>query len=1220
MRKQLLSISLLAALSMTAARVEVGPSTFENAYKEAADGDVLVLSEGAYGGTLTFPSGKTLTIQAAPGAEVRFASLFRANDNALTGGGIILDGVNISITDSYFINLDKYGDIATITLRGCEVANIGRCFLRTSSEGSAIEEIVFDNCVIRDCGSGGWNFMYPKHTVKKVAVSNSTLYNYSNGESFFMPQTANTANALDFSFRNNTVYRWGKSNDRALAKVEKKYGPESVYTFTDNIIYKGGVDGVIPFVVQASSGRLVASNNLVVDYGDYNINDKTVNDLSLDGLGLSELSFPNPDAGDFTIVSTSPLATASTTGGIIGDPRWLKTVSEAVSLAITALPENGGTVSPASAVYEAGDQVTATATANYGYRFQEWRYAGGNTVSTDNPYSFNILAETALTGVFSAVDTYTLAVDKAGDGAKWGAVKLTPEPVNGIYETGTEVVASVVPNSVTRFLYWEDGSAEAARSVTMDGDKIIEAAFDVVPFIVAWDFAVSEPRGNRQADYAFTTDNTGLLSIYNGDGSTTNWGGSTRNFGTGDTNCIRRYTNYADMGNPRSFVARFNTEGYTNIRIHALAAADNDCVHSVQKLQYSTDGTNYTDLATLDMAAKNQWLPFDATLPDGLGAVYVRWIGDTSSPLLGTPGSNDTEGFYLADIVVYGDVASVDDHNAPVLLSSSPAEGSANASARGNFVLSFDERVKAGSGDVTLNGVVLEGAYGSKTVTFPYSGLAYGTQYALDIPEGAITDLSGNAFPATRISFTTMERPRPEARVFDAVVAKDGSGDFTTVQAAVDAVPEGRISPYLIFVKNGEYEELVVIPKTKPFIHLIGQDKEKTFIKFWVNNGGSSDIGYEYSTNNPASPAYGHHGVVQVEASDFYAENITFYNSFGVEKQSGPMGQAMHSAGDRQAYNNCKFRSYQDTWYTDVKNASDRHYVNNCWIEGAVDYLYGAGDVYVENTTFYQARATGSVILAPGHKAGTKYGYVIDRCVLDGPGSNHKLGRAWTNEPMAVFLNTTFKTDVAAEGWSEWHIAPKLFAEYNSVDADGNPIDLSNRRTEYKVDNQTEKEKRKAVLTPEEAAVYTYENVTAGTDGWNPRKFFEAVAAPANVRVDGTGALTWDASDYAICYLVIDGSDNVVGITADTAYLPSSRSDTGFANYSVKAVNEYGSLSAASKMDIQTSLDSRLEAVEVTGRVFYNAVGMASSRPFQGVNIVVETFSDGTTRTTKTVR
>ena len=117
MRKQLLSISLLAALSMTAARVEVGPSTFENAYKEAADGDVLVLSEGAYGGTLTFPSGKTLTIQAAPGAEVRFASLFRANDNALTGGGIILDGVNISITDSYFINLDKYGDIATITLR-----------------------------------------------------------------------------------------------------------------------------------------------------------------------------------------------------------------------------------------------------------------------------------------------------------------------------------------------------------------------------------------------------------------------------------------------------------------------------------------------------------------------------------------------------------------------------------------------------------------------------------------------------------------------------------------------------------------------------------------------------------------------------------------------------------------------------------------------------------------------------------------------------------------------------------------------------------------------------------------------------------------------------------------------------------------------------------------------------------------------------------------------
>ena len=1220
MRKLLLSFSLLAAIRLSAAEIPVGPSDLATAYAAAADGDVLVLEAGAYGGTLTFPTGKTITLKAAPDAEVNFAGLFRANDASLTGGGIILDGLKISITDSYFINLDKYGDITTLTMRNCDIANIARCFLRTSSTGNYIYDITFDNCVIHDCGNGGWNFMYPKHVVKSVTTTNCTLYNYANGESFFMPQTISADTDLSFTFSNNTVYRWGKSNDRALAKTEKKYSANSTYTFTDNIIYKGGNDGIMPYVVHAAAGKLVAKNNLVVEYGDYNINDKTVDDLTLAGLGLEALSFANPDEGDFTVASTSPLATASTTGGVIGDPRWLKEVTEAVQLTVTASPAEGGSVSPAQAIFNAGENAVVTARANYGFRFKEWQDAAGNAVSTENPYSFDISENTELTGVFSTVDTYTLTVNNAGDGAKWGKVKLTPEPVNGIYETGTDVTISIVPNSVTNFLYWEDGDAAPARVVKMNADKTVEATFDVVPFIVAWDFPVSEPRGNRPADYAFTTDNTGLLNIHNGDGSTTNWGGSTRNFGTGDINCIRRYTNFADMANPRSFVARFNTKGYTNVRVHALAAADNDCVHSVQKIQYSTDGNEYIDLGTLDMT-KNQWLDFDATLPEGLETVYVRWIGDTSSALLGTSGGNDTEGFYLADIVVYADKETVNDTEAPILLASSPAAGSTNVSARGNFVLSFNERVKAGTGDVTLGGIVLEGIYGSKTVTFPSQGLDYGTTYVLDIPAGAITDMSGNEFTGASIEFSTMERPHPEARTFDAVVAQDGSGDYTTVQAAIDAAPEARITPYLIFVKNGEYEELVKIPASKPFIHLIGQNSEKTVIKYWINNGGSSDIGWEYSTNNPASKTFGYQGVFQVDATDFYAENISFINSYGVEKQAGPMGLAMRTCNDRLSFNNCKFRSYQDTWFTTTTNVSDRHYVNNCLIEGAVDYFYGAGDVYVENSTFRQARASGSVIVAPCHKEGTKYGYVIDRCVLDGEGSQHKLGRAWQNEPMAVFLNTTFKTEFAPEGWSEWHIAPKLFAEYNSVDADGNPIDLTARRTEYKVDNQTEKAKRQAILSDEEAARYTYENVVSGNDDWNPRKFFEAVDAPANLMTDAVGNLIWDASDYAICYMVIDGNDNVVAFTTGTEYkvsVPQARSEAP-SSYKVKAVNEYGSLSEASIPGNTSGIAEDTVAVEAIATVYYNAMGVASDKPFNGFNIVVETLSDGSVRTTKAI-
>lgn len=1204
-----LLLTLLAVLNISAAEVNVDPATLQSALSDAADGDVLVLSEGAYGGQLTFPSEKSVTFKAAEGADVAFACLFRANDETLTGGGIILDGLKIAISDSYFINLDKYGDIKRIEVRNCDISNVARCFLRTNNEQNTIDEIIFDNCVIHDCGSGGWNFMYPKHIVKKLTVSRSTLYNYTNGESLFFANGKDQSNVFAFEFKNNTVYRWAKSNDRALCKTEGKYSTESTFTFTDNIVYKGGASGVMPQMVQATGGTLKAKNNLVVEYGGYNsTGTKEINDLTLEGLGLTELSFPNPDAGDFTIVSTSPLAAAATNGGVLGDPRWLKTVSKAVNLTVTASPGEGGTVTPANAVFEAGDEATLTATANYGYRFKEWQDENGNVLSNENPYTITINNDLKAVAIFTTVDTYTLTINKEGEGAKWGRVKLMPEPVNGVYETGTEVTVSIVPNSVTSFLYWEDKSAELSRSVVMDGNKEVTATFDVIPFIVAWDFAVTEPRGNRVADYAYTTDNTGLLSIFNGDGSSTNWGSSTRNFGGDNLNCIRRYTDYVNMQAPRSFVARFNVDGYTNIRIHSLAGADNGCVHSVQRMQYSTDGENYTDLASLDMT-QNEWLPFEAQLPEGLSTVYVRWIGDTTSELLGAAKAGDTEGFYLADIVCYADKQIVNDTEAPQLLSSSPAAGSNSASARGNFVLTFNERVKAGTGDITLNGETLEGVYGSKTVTIAYKGLNYGTSYTLKIPAGAITDLSGNAFAGTDIQFTAMQRPEPEKRVFDAVVAQDGTGDYLTIQAAINAAPQNRIAPWIIFVKNGEYEELVKIPSNKPFIHLIGQDKEKTLIKFWINNGGTNDVGYEYSTNNPASKTYGYQGVFQCDATDFYTENITYYNSFGVEKQSGPMGLAMRSTNDRQAFYNCKFRSFQDTWFTTTTNVSDRHYVSNCWIEGAVDYFYGAGEVYVENTTFYNARSTGSVVVAPCHKSGTKYGYVFNNCTLDGEGSQHKLGRAWQNEPIAVWLNTTFKTDFSPEGWSEWHIAPKLFAEYNSMDTEGNPLDLTSRRTEYKVDGQDKKEVRQAILSDTEASRYTYEAVMNGSDDWNPRKLMEAVNAPAGlVYSEADRTLAWQASEYAICYVVIDQNDQVVGITKELSFVTDGNSKI----YTVKAVNEYGSLSQPASIDITTGINSTEAATPVECQ-YYNLQGIRLNGAAKGLNIVTMRMSDGRT-------
>lgn len=859
------------------------------------------------------------------------------------------------------------------------------------------------------------------------------------------------------------------------------------------------------------------------------------------------------------------------------------------SFSTTSNPSNAGYVamSPVGNAAVGGTSVSCTAKNLSGYQIKEWQDDGGTTLATTPTYTTTISGNTSITAVFGTIETYTLTVNKVGDGAKWGEVMLSPEPINGKYDAGTEVTLTVIPNNVTNFLTWEDNSASLSRVVTVNGDTEVTATFDVIPFIVAWDFnnEKNSSRGNRPADYAFSTDNTGVMLFYQGPNCTsTSWGGGKATFGGKELWAARRYTDWSKSEQiPRAFVASFSVKDYDQIKIHSLVAANNSCVRQRQLLQISTTSSTegFSTLRTLTLTENpsSEWLNFDYELDtknmDGM--VYIRWIEDETSDFFDGGNHSSTEGFYLADVIIFADQTDADDTEAPQLVSSSPTEGSTSASARGNIVLSFNERVKAGTGSVTLNGEGLTGSFGSKSVTYAYHGLSYGQQYTLSIGADAITDLSGNAFPARDITFTVMERPQPIAKVFDAVVAQDGTGNYKTVQEAIDAAPTGRIAPWLIFVKNGTYEELVTIPENKPFIHLIGQDNEKTVICYWINNGGTNDIGWEFSTNNPNSKTYGKQGVVQVNSTDFYTENISYIDSYGVERQAGPMGLAMSSRNDRQAFNNCQFRSYQDTWYTDVRNSSARQYVNNCLIEGAVDFYYGAGNNFIENSTFRLARE-GSVIVAPSHQAGTKWGYVMVNNVIDGKGGANKLGRAWQNQPMAVWINTTLKTTIAPEGWSEWHIAPKLFAEYNTMDADGQPVDLNNRRTTYKVDDdklapgETSPVTRQAILSAEEAAKYTYEAVTFGNDDWNPRKFFEPVEAPAEV-VYANGKLTWKAVPYAICYLVIDAEGNVVGMTKDDEY---AIAEAG--TYTLRSVNEYGSLGESTNFEVTEDMTTGILA------------------------------------------
>lgn len=397
-------------------------------------------------------------------------------------------------------------------------------------------------------------------------------------------------------------------------------------------------------------------------------------------------------------------------------------------------------------------------------------------------------------------------------------------------------------------------------------------------------------------------------------------------------------------------------------------------------------------------------------------------------------------------------------------------------------------------------------------------------------------------------------------RVFDLVVACDGSGDYSTIQAAINAAPQNATRPYLIFIKNGVYDELVDIPENKTFIHLIGQDVEKTIVRHMMHCGGKDSNDFEYSVNNPQSENYRHNAVVDNRGSDFYAENITFENSWGTSRQDGPQALAIRTFADRMAFYNCHFRSFQDTWFTTTDD-NHRHYIKDSLLEGAIDYIFGSGDVLAEGTTFYNMRS-GAVITAPSHTH-AKYGYVFRDCIVDGnenaADGKVKLGRPWHNNPVNIWINTTMRIPVAVEGWTDMGTIPRLFAEYKSHDSEGNLLDLSQRKTSYSYkDRNTGKSVMGScpvTIDMEEAKRCTYENMIMGSDQWNPRLFMKPLAAPSKLTYK-KGTLQWKPVEGAQGYIVVDEAGKIVAITSQCHLTIDSKSQS----YYVRAVNEFGHL------------------------------------------------------------
>lgn len=261
---------------------------------------------------------------------------------------------------------------------------------------------------------------------------------------------------------------------------------------------------------------------------------------------------------------------------------------------------------------------------------------------------------------------------------------------------------------------------------------------------------------------------------------------------------------------------------------------------------------------------------------------------------------------------------------------------------------------------------------------------------------------------------------------YDFVVAKDGSGDFFTVQEAVDAAPDYcKQDETTIYIKDGVYEEKVTIPTNKQRLHLIGQSAANTVITWNDYAKKTGPTGYEMGTSATST--------VFLYASDFLAENLTIANSSGEGKEIG-QACAITVDADRAAFINCRFIANQDTIYTYGKG--QRQYFRNCWIEGTTDFIFGASTCWFEECTILSKK--NSYVTAASTPEWEKFGYVFNNCRLIHNEDAVKvyLGRPWRSFAKTVFINCELGDHIVREGWHNWDkpYAEKttFYAEYGS--------------------------------------------------------------------------------------------------------------------------------------------------------------------------------------------
>jgi len=313
------------------------------------------------------------------------------------------------------------------------------------------------------------------------------------------------------------------------------------------------------------------------------------------------------------------------------------------------------------------------------------------------------------------------------------------------------------------------------------------------------------------------------------------------------------------------------------------------------------------------------------------------------------------------------------------------------------------------------------------------------------------------------------------------VVAADGSGDYDTVQAAIDAVPsDGR--QYTVLIEPGTYHEVITVPASKENLLIKGDTTDASKVVITAERA--------HGMTNPATgQPYGTQGsaVATIKATGVTVANVTIQNTFDPadHPEVGPydtQAVALAAMGDRQTFSQDRLISRQDTVLAKAPVATGqyRQYFVGSYIEGSVDFIFGNATAVFDRCNIAMLNWVGGTVLAPNTDKSQKYGILItgSEIFTNGvPANTMYLGRPWHNTadvwPEAVVRDTTIHSGITtAHPWTDmttdYSWSQARFKEYGNYGL-GQGVGANAPQ-----------------MSDSEAADYTAQKYLAGTDGWSP--------------------------------------------------------------------------------------------------------------------------------------